>query len=321
MPKDSEQTVEAPEPQVTAEPQVETPQAEETQGPTTEWQGTSPEELEQQAEEAGEQEAAEEPAGEEPPAAEEGAWRQDPDLLDYAASAGIPPEELEDYGDQYELERAVRLADRRRYADLSQQQPVQQQPVAPEPVQEPPQAPTGLPALDRDQLDEPVVKAIEADRTHYQAQFDGLSRQFGEAIDHFNRQASAMEFQQVQHLMDGLGLDDLFGKSEKVAAGSEQARNRARVVNAFAYLEPRFQANYSGPTKAMVQRAVNQEFWSELKKEETRQFRRKLGKQGKRVLPGKRRKTATETSEDPEGGGISDQSERELVQQHRKMTG
>jgi hypothetical protein len=169
-------------------------------------------------------------------------------------------------------------------------------------------------------IDEPIANAIEALGKHYQAQHDTLSEQVNGLVAYFEQQARDMEFQRVQQLMDGLGHDELFGKSEKVVAGSTQQRNRAKVIEAFCYLENRFRPDYSGPTKAMVQRAIHSEFWSQLKKEERRQFRQKVEKQGKRVLPGKRRQTAAETQEEP-AGGLGSQVAEELAEEARRKHG
>lgn len=253
---------------------------------------------------------ADEPSGE--PEAEEEDWINE-DALAYAESAGLTRGDLDDYGDLHELQRAVRILDRRNYSDRQRQQqpaPEQQQPApAPQP-QEPPK----LPPIDREQLDDVVADAIEARDKFYQSQIEELGGHLSQAIGYLQQQEAQVVFGQFDQVMDDLGHDDLFGKTKQLVPGSRQAENRKKVFDAFSFMDG------AQPTRQFIQRAVNQEFWSDLNKKAEQTRARKVKKQSRKVLRGGQARTKADgTEEGAESFSVSEAKKKELAAYGHKM--
>ena len=310
----------------TEEPEVQTEEPQESAPEGIQLERTEPEQ-EQTEQIAGEEEVAEEtpaeePSGEVTPAPEEeapGDWITQ-DVRDLADSAGLSGEDLDDFTGRYELERMIRYRDRVSISGAQQPPPQQQAPRQQAPSPQQVQSQYQRPTFDREALGEDVSQALDAQAQHYEALLSHNTA-------HVQQVLSQLQFQQAEHekarfadVLDSMGetegkpnkISELFGRTG--GRTSAQAKNYERVLNAYSWL-PNAQANV-----AMVQRAVNQEFWSDLKKEVQAQHRQKATKQNRRVLrSGQARSASARQVDVEETEGIGEQSRKELKALHAKM--
>jgi hypothetical protein len=310
---------EQPEVQVQDPPvqETEAPQELELEQPQTD---TEPQDTADGTEPVEEPAAVETPSGEPTDEGEDqdDDWRNSSDVLDFAQSAGVSQDDLSHFADQYDLERFVRMRDRSLIAERQQpSQAPQTQP--PQQTAEPYQqaAPAGLPTLDRELLDEATVNALEARDKHWQSYADQLTamrHQQDALLQHFQQQELQREYARFNEVLDELGHKGLFGDSKQLVPGSPEERNRQRVAAAYSYLPDR------QPTKAMITRAANSEFFTELKKESEGKFRKKMVRQSRRVRHGGegRSQRARQTEAAPEGG-VSAEDDRKLKQMGHDM--
>ncbi|MHC4509542.1 MAG: hypothetical protein ACYTAO_11380 [Planctomycetota bacterium] len=238
-------------------------------------------------------------------------WITD-DVLDFAESAGLTREDMEEFGSQEELERTVRLWDRRHISGAQAQSQVQPQRAPAQPQQQQPAAKPELPPLDSELFEEHQIKAFQARDEYHRKRYDELSQVLGQTLAHLQQQEMQQEIQRFHEVLGDLGQEKLFGKDGQISG--TQARNRDRVLQAYAWLPNR------APTKAMLRRAVNSEFSSELRKSDQDRFRKSARKQSKKVLRGGGRKARTiPKEEEPAGGGFTDSDEQTAVDIYKKV--
>jgi len=229
------------------------------------------------------------------PEAEPDAWIDD-SVLDLAESAGLTRDDLGDFESKYELQRALRIQDRRYLSGLEQQTrgpaPAPPQPAA----QQYGSLPAELPKFDPEVFDEGTLKALDARDRLFLGLHEAQRQQLAEAIGYLQQQQAATEFARFNDLLDGLHQDALFGKFGEVVPGSRQARNRDVVLKAYSYLPQR------QPTMAMVERAAQVDFWKELRDQERQQMRKAATRQSKRVLRTGRSRSVASDDDDFRGG-------------------
>lgn len=310
----------------TEEPEVQTEEPQEAMPEGIQLERTEPEE-EQTEPIAGEEEIAEETLAEEPSGEAEAAPEEEPpgawitqDVRDFAESAGLSREDLDDFADRYELERMVRHRDRGFISDAQQPPPQQAVPQqqAPQPQQVQPQH--QRPTFDQEVLGEDVAKALDSQAQYYEGLLAYNTQYVQGVLYQLQFQQAEQEKARFADVLDSMGetdgkpnkISELFGRTG--ARTSAQAKNYERVLDAYSWL-PNARAN-----PAMVQRAINQEFWPDLKKEVQEQRRQKVTRQNRKVLrSGQARSASARQSDVEETEGIGAQDEKELIEYHKKL--
>lgn len=230
----------------------------------------------------------------------------DGDTRDFATTMGLTDDDLSEFGSREELDRALRIIDRRAFeAGKAAQQPPNEpieQPVVQQPVKPAmPLTSAGDPLADLSQFRlkttneggefdpdaaEPLNRFMEAASTTIKdlrtrvAQFEQQSRQEVQW-----RQQEALVNLQSKALasLHSLGNAELFGKvGEKPTA--EQAANIEKAIDAhFTHARGLFsQGRQVAPTPAFLKAAVHLAFGDQLSKNKERQILDKLRKQSGR---------------------------------------
>ncbi len=243
-------------------------------------------------------------------------WMTTQDVRDIVASIpGMTMEDLVPFQSEEEFIRALKFVDRqfgRRAERLGEQPAAQQSPVqSEEPKGESPKAveqsrdergrflpPDETPfkvALDPQDFPEELGKQIQASHDHLanklakevaelkaQLQDQGaqLKEERSQRAAEFNRRLE----QQFDNLVDGLGHDALFGKSENLKAAELENRKKlfgalAPFLDAAAYRRQAIRID-----RGMILRGLNLAFSDELDKQKTKALHDRLRAQDKRRL-------------------------------------
>ena len=237
-------------------------------------------------------------------AVETAEWLDD-DTREFASTMGLTDEELVEFGSRAELDRALRIIDRRAFeAGKAAQQPT------PPPVMEkqapvPPPAKPGDTFADLtqfklgDEWDEaaaaPINKFVEATTTAMKNMQDRLA-QFEQ-----RDQASALENlrQKAVTSLHSLGNTELFGKPDEKPT-REQIANIEKAIDAhFTHARGLISAGrQAAPTPAFLKAAVNLAFGDQLSQQQQRKLTEKLRKQSARRTGGSTSKIVSKQRSD-----------------------
>lgn len=240
------------------------------------------------------------------------AWITD-DVLDLAESAGLTRDDLADFENKYELQRAVRIQDRRYLSGLDKQQGQPQTPPQQVSDQQVGPMPAELPKYDPEMFDEGTLKVMEGRDRYFLGLHQAQQQYLVKTIKLLEQQQAAVELGQFNDLLDGFGHDALFGKFGQVVPGSRQDRNRDAVLKAYSFMPGR------RPTKAMVERALQVDFWKELRDQDRQRFRKTAVRQSQRVLRSGRTRSVEADGDEDDRGGISPARREELLKMAAKM--
>jgi len=217
-------------------------------------------------------------------------WVTSEDIAELIESLGYSEEDMAEFAGPVEFQTHVRLLDR----ELKRVRPGDEQERALEADELSRQkdartaqvkeqyredgkfakAPEELPKLDPDEFDERLIEAMEA----RDARIAALEAQINDS----GQKAILQDF---DNIVDGLGFDDLFGKSEdlKPAERKERARLFEEYKEIFNIQEARGKpVSGKGTNRALVLRALNLEFADEIKKQNRRELTSKIKKQSAR---------------------------------------
>mgnify|MGYP001329823755 FL=1 len=221
-------------------------------------------------------------------------WLDD-DTRDFAATMGLTDDELAEFGSREELDRAMRIIDRKAYEAGKAPPPSPTKPIEKQPVQQEkqPVVVEGDPFADLslyklgEQFDEDAAKPINRfvdlaatafrDLQNRLTQFEQRDQQ--RAADDLRRQAVAS--------LHSLGNTEFFGKpgekpTKEQVANIEKAID-AHFVHARGLLATGRQA---APTPAFLKAAVHLAFGDQLSKQQQRQLTEKLRKQSYKITGG-----------------------------------
>jgi len=133
------------------------------------------------------------------------------------------------------------------------------------------------PQLD-DEFDERIIEEFQRLSGYYEGRIKALESRYQEdtqrsEANHFNA------------IVDALGQDDLFGKSEEIRPRSEQAKNRDKLLEASRILMAGIASRRGGDqklTESLVKRAANLEFADHFSKKQRQSFNDRIRRQAAR---------------------------------------
>lgn len=142
-----------------------------------------------------------------------------------------------------------------------------------------------LPKLDPDEFDERLVKAMDArDQRIRQLEERLLSRDAEESQSRHRMMQARFD-----SIVDQLGHDELFGKSEELKPGTEPFKQRAKLWDAMSVLAAGMESRGRPVTdisQSLIVRAFNQEFAGHVQKQTQQQFASRIRKQAARRFGG-----------------------------------
>jgi hypothetical protein len=206
-----------------------------------------------------------------------------------AAAYGIEAEEIADFADREELDRALRLFDktaleagRKALADGVDESPTRNEKgqfvkkEEPElPKEEAPRDGQYQVSLDPDLYDEEIIGEFSRMREHYESRLEALESHFAEA------DAIAKE-RQFDKFVDSLGHADLFGKTDKETP-QEKQRREDLFVEVETYLRGREALGRPAElNETILNRIARSLFAGELGKKELKQRTRQISRQSQK---------------------------------------
>jgi len=217
------------------------------------------------------------------------------DVRDFATAMGLTDEELAEFGSREELDRALRIIDRKAFeagkVDSQPENPVVQQSEKPKPGEQ--TQVSGDPLADLSQFmlgeefDEEAAKPINRFVEAAVATIKDLQNR----VAHFERQgqqdAAANIRRQALESLHSLGITELFGKPGEKAT-KEQVANIEKAIDAhFTHARGLFAiGRQAEPKPEFLRAAVNLAFGDQLFKIKERQLTDKLRKQAARKTGG-----------------------------------
>jgi len=217
---------------------------------------------------------------------EEGRDWLDDDLKGEVAAYGIEESELADFASREELERALRLLDKRalesgRKALAETDKPEEgesdrnekgQFKKKPEPEAKPVREGQYEIALSKDVYDEALVDEFTKLRDHYETRLEALESRFHEAD-------ARAEEKHFDSLVDSLGHTDLFGKSDGEDAKQLQRRKDLHVAVKAQMLGLAQLGRPTDLSELLVSRVARMVFADDLSKKELKNHTRKITRQ------------------------------------------
>ena len=218
---------------------------------------------------------------------EEASWLDD-ELKAEATAYGIDESELSDFASREELERVFKLFDKsaldagrkelaKEGSTETEEGQARNEKGQFEKKEDPKDEPKGSKyevQLDTELYDEGIVEEFARMRDHYESRLEFLESKFAES------EAIAKE-RHFDSLVDQLGHEDLFGKTDK-ETGEEKKRRTDLLVEAETYLRGREALGRPTElTQALLNRIARSLFAEELGKKELKQRTRKISRQSK----------------------------------------
>jgi hypothetical protein len=261
----------------------ETP-AETNAGSDTATSGENSAEADGQGEELGDEQESQE-------------WLDD-SLKAEATAFGIGESELADFASREELERALRLFDksamevgRKALAETKdgneQSQPrdeggkfAKKEEPDSTPEDDQPAQREGQYEFKQDIYDEDLEEDLKGLRDYYDSRLAAMEERLAEADSRFAQADAVAEQRHFDNLVDSLGHDDLFGKSDK-ETDKEIERRQDLFVEVKTYLKGREVLGRPAElNETVVNRIARSLFAEELGKKELKKRTRKISKQG-----------------------------------------
>lgn len=214
-------------------------------------------------------------------------WR-DEETKEYATMMGVSEDELSDFGSREELDRALRISDRKAFEAgeaaespvVEKPKPVIQQSEKPETAaQDDPFADLSRFKLG-EEFDEKAAKPINDFVDSAVATIKDLQTRVARFEQQSQRQATADIHRRAFDSLHSLGNVELFGKPGEKAT-KEQAANVAKAIDAhFTHARGLFASGrQAAPTPAFLKAAVNLAFGDQISKQQRQQLTDKLRKQ------------------------------------------
>lgn len=209
-------------------------------------------------------------------------WLTD-DLKGEVAAYGIEESELADFASREELERALRLLDKRAL-ESGKKAMAEPEEVAsdrnekgqfkkkPEPEAKPAREGQYEIALSKDVYDEALVDEFTKLRDHYETRLEALESRFHEAD-------ARAEEKHFDSLVDSLGHTDLFGKSDGEDAKQLQRRKDLHVAVKAQMLGLAQLGRPTDLSELLVSRVARMVFADDLSKKELKNHTRKITRQ------------------------------------------
>jgi len=224
------------------------------------------------------------------PEAEASEWL-DQETRDFAAMMGLSGTELSEFGSKEELERALRIIDRKAFEAGTAATP--KAPETPSTSQALADAFADLQKYKvGDDFDEGVAKPLNSFVDAAVAQIKDLQNRLGFFEQQGVQTAVAETRREASASLQTLGYSELFGKPGETLT-PEQAKNIERAIDAhFVHARGLLQSGRQvAPTPQFLRAAVNLEFGDELKKIDQRRTTDRLRKQSAKKLGGSSGKT------------------------------
>lgn len=213
------------------------------------------------------------------------------DLKAEAAAIGIEESELTDFASREELERTMRLFDkkaleagRKAQAEAEGKQsrddkgkfvkkePTDQKPAEGKPAEGKKDGRYELSQTFRDVYDPDIVNELDRMRDHYETRVEALETRFAQAD-------ARAEEQQFDNFVDALGHTDLFGKSDEEDAKQLQRRTDLHVAVKAQLLGLAQLGRPAALSESLVSRVARMVFAEELGKKDLKNLTRKISKQ------------------------------------------
>lgn len=252
-------------------------------------------------------------------------WRLSPEVAEIVEAMGLSQEQLVKFADRGEFDNAADLLTAmfmKEGARVQQQEPqdraleaiekgekkeAQRQRAAEQPRDEQNRFKKESddeaykPALDPNLFDEEVVK--EFDRLHqfHEKRYKSLETEVRRMVEKERAVEHRAVIAEFDNLVDGLGHEDLFGKSGELNRGTPAFEARNRLFGATVLLLEGLAARgrSAGLTKAIVSRALGQEFAKDLETKARRSVTDKVRSQSRQRLgTGRERKSETRSNDD-----------------------
>ncbi len=217
--------------------------------------------------------------------ADEGQEWLDDDLKGEVAAYGIEESELADFASREELERALRLLDKRALESGRKALAEPDEPEVasgrdekgqfkkkPEPEVAPVRAGQYEIALSKDVYDEALVDEFTKLRDHYETRLEALESRFSESD-------ARAEESRFDSLVDSLGHVDLFGKSDEEDAKQLQRRKDLHVAVKAQMLGLAQLGRPTDLSELLVSRVARMVFADDLSKKELKNHTRKITRQ------------------------------------------